>query len=102
MKQVKPKRFEKKIVTKTDLKKEKKYGTSKLEFDFAREFLDKNNIVYIYQYEAKEIGRFFDFAITSYRDKNYLMENKDGINSVKQEGQYFDVSFFIEVDGDYW
>jgi hypothetical protein len=30
------------------------------------------------------------------------MENKDGINSVKQEGQYFDVSFFIEVDGDYW
>ena len=81
---------------------EKKYGTSKLEFDFAREFLDKNNIVYIYQYEAKEIGRFFDFAITSYRDKNYLMENKDGINSVKQEGQYFDVSFFIEVDGDYW
>ena len=77
MKQVKPKRFEKKIVTKTDLKKEKKYGTSKLELDFAREFLDKNNIVYIYQYEAKEIGRFFDFAITSYRDKSYLMENKD-------------------------
>ena len=102
MKQVKPKKFEKEVVTKTDLKKEKKYGTSKLEFDFAKEFLDKNNIVYIYQYEVKEIGRFFDFAITSYRDKSYLFEKKSGINSVKQDGQYFDVSFFIEVDGDYW
>ena len=79
-----------------------KYGTSQLERNFASDFLDRMGLVYIYQYEAKEIGRFFDFAITSYRDKSYLMENKDGIKSVKQEGQYFDVSFFIEVDGDYW
>lgn len=81
---------------------DQKYGTSQLEKDFAKEFLDNNDIVYIYQYEAKEIGRFFDFAVTCYRDKTYLKENKDGINCVKQEGQYFDVSFFIEVDGDYW
>ena len=45
MKQVKPKRFEKKIVTKTDLKKEKKYGTSKHELDFERKLHDKKNNV---------------------------------------------------------
>ena len=40
-----------------------KYGTSKLEEDFARDFLDKLGIKYIYQFEAKDIGRFYDFAI---------------------------------------
>lgn len=43
-----------------------------------------------------------DFAVTCYRDKSYLMEEKEGIKCVKQDGQYFDVSFFIEIDGDYW
>ena len=79
-----------------------KYGTSKLERDFAKDFLDANGITYIYQYEAKEIGRFFDFAVTSYNNRNYIMESKDGIECVKQEGQPFDVSFFIEVDGSYY
>ena len=40
-----------------------KYGTSKLEEDFARDFLDKLGVKYIYQYEAKDIGRWYDFAI---------------------------------------
>ena len=40
-----------------------KFGTSKLEEDFARDFLDKLGIEYIYQYEAKDIGRFYDFKI---------------------------------------
>ena len=40
-----------------------KYGTSKLEEDFARDFLDKLGVKYIYQFEAKDIGRWFDFKI---------------------------------------
>jgi very-short-patch-repair endonuclease len=40
-----------------------KYGTSKLEEDFARDFLDKLGVKYIYQFEAKDIGRYYDFAI---------------------------------------
>ena len=40
-----------------------KYGTSKLEEDFARDFLDKLGVKYSYQYEAKDIGRWFDFKI---------------------------------------
>lgn len=40
-----------------------KYGTSKLEERFAREFLDKLGLKYTYQYEAQSIGRFFDFRI---------------------------------------
>lgn len=111
MKQPIPKNINKKnkknnktIVTKQPYSKKHthKYGTSKLEIDFAKNFLDANGIKYIYQYEAKEIGRYFDFAVTSYNNKNYIMESKDGIECVKQEGQPFDIAFFIEVDGDYW
>lgn len=54
-----------------------KFGTSKLEKTFEEEFLKKMKIKYIWQYEAKEIGRWFDFYIP---DSNIL----------------------IEVDGDYW
>lgn len=79
-----------------------KYGTSKLEMDFARNFLDKLGLVYIYQYEAKEIGRYFDFAVTAFVEKDYIMENKDGITCVKQDGQYFPIDMLIEVDGDYF
>lgn len=79
-----------------------KYGTSKLERDFAKDFLEKNGIKFVYQYEAKEIGRYMDFAVTSYSEVNYEMEVKDGIKCVKQEGQYFPVSFIIEVDGGYY
>lgn len=58
-------------------KKHKDYGTSKLEEKFAKEFLDKLGIKYIYQFKAESIGRFYDF---------YLPE----------------VNLIIEVDGDYW
>lgn len=44
-------------------KKAVRIGTSKLEEDFARDFLDKLGVKYIYQFEAKDIGRFYDFAI---------------------------------------
>ena len=57
-----------------------KYGTSKLEDKFAREFLDKLGFEYERQYEAKEIGRFYDFAV---RQSNGAL-------------------CLIEVDGDYW
>lgn len=54
-----------------------KYGTSKLEEDFAKEFLDKLGVKYVYQFEAKDIGRFFDFYLP-------------------------DSNLIIEIDGDYW
>ena len=38
-------------------KTNQKYGTSKLEKDFARDFLDRMNLIYIYEYEAKDIKR---------------------------------------------
>ena len=53
------------------------YGTSKLEEYFAKEFLEKLKINYIYQFEAKEIGRFYDF---------YLPDSR----------------ILIEIDGDYY
>lgn len=54
-----------------------KYGTSKLEEDFARDFLDKLGVEYVYQFEAKDIGRFFDFYLPSH-------------------------NIIIEIDGDFW
>ena len=53
------------------------YGTSKLEEDFAHNFLDKLGVKYVYQFEAKDNGRFFDF----YLNEEHLI---------------------IEVDGDFW
>ena len=58
-------------------RKHPQYGTSKLEEDFAHNFLDKLGVKYEYQFEAKDIGRFFDF---------YLNES----------------NLLIEIDGDYW
>lgn len=43
------------------------YGTSKLEEDFAKDFLEKLNVEYVYQYEAKDIGRFYDFFLPKQR-----------------------------------
>lgn len=39
------------------------YGTSKLEEKFAKEFLDKLGVKYIYQFKAESIGRYYDFRI---------------------------------------
>ena len=64
--------------TKKSIKKKKKeYGTSKLEERFAKEFLDKLKIKYVYQFKAESIGRFYDF---------YLPED----------------NLIIEIDGTYW
>ena len=52
------------------------YGTSKLEEKFAKEFLDVLGVSYQYQFEAKDIKRFFDFLV-------------EGI-------------VLIEIDGDYY
>jgi hypothetical protein len=61
-------------------RKHKKYGTSKLEQRFAKDFLDKLDIKYTYQFEVKKIGRFYDF----------LLETKLGSK------------ILLEIDGDYW
>lgn len=44
-----------------------KYGTSKLEKKFAKEFLDKLGVKYEEQFEAKDIKRYFDFYLPDYR-----------------------------------
>ena len=44
-----------------------KYGTSKLEKKFAKEFLEKLGIKYEEQFEAKDIKRFYDFFLNDYR-----------------------------------
>ncbi len=58
-----------------------KYGTSKLEDRFAKEFLDRLGYKYIRQYEAREIGRFYDFCI------------------LREDGR---ILALVEVDGDYF
>ena len=54
-----------------------KFGTSKLEQDFAEQFLDKLGIEYLRQFEAKDIGRFYDFFLPKH-------------------------NLIIEIDGGYW
>ena len=65
-------------------KKAVRIGTSKLEEDFARDFLDKLGVKYIYQFEARDIGRFYDFAI--------LLNNEMTTGSI----------LLIEIDGGYY
>lgn len=54
-----------------------KYGTSKLEKKFAKEFLDKLGVKYEEQFYAESISRYYDFFLSECR-------------------------VLIEVDGDYW
>ena len=78
MKQViKRNKIVKKKVATRKTKKKPLFGTSKLEEDFARDFLDKLDVKYVYQFEAKDIGRWYDF----YLPKHNLI---------------------IEIDGGYW
>ncbi len=51
-----------------------KYGTSKLEDRFAKEFLDRLGYKYERQYEAKGIGRFYDFAVKQDNGAVVLLE----------------------------
>lgn len=53
------------------------YGTSKLEQDFAHDFLDRYGVEYDYQFHAKEIGRYYDF---------FCKKTKT----------------LLEIDGDWW
>lgn len=52
-----------------------KFGTSKLEDDFAKIFLDKLKVKYTWQFEAKDIGRFFDYYLSDY---NLIIEIDGG------------------------
>ena len=64
------KKTQKRAAKKVAAKKQRKhplFGTSKLEEDFARDFLEKLNVEYVYQYEAKDIGRFYDFFLPKQR-----------------------------------
>ena len=49
-------------------------GTSKLEQDFAREFLDKLGLKYDWQYEARDIGRFYDYCVYTKSGSKVLIE----------------------------
>ena len=80
----------------------KKYGTSLLEADFAHDFLDRLGLRYVYQYEAKEIGRYYDFAVTADSETDFKYVVKDGLRSIDQNSGGFSPDFIIEVDGDYW
>lgn len=46
-----------------------------MEQDFAKDFLDKLGVKYVYQYEAKDIGRFYDFYLPEH---NILLEVDGG------------------------
>jgi len=51
-----------------------KFGTSKLEQNFARDFLDRLGLDYVWQYEAKDIGRFYDFCVYTNAGSPVLLE----------------------------
>lgn len=73
MKQVVKKKSPKKRIVKKSktVRFHPKFGTSKLEEDFARDFLDKLRVKFIWQFEAKDIGRFYDFYLP---DHNLIIE----------------------------
>jgi hypothetical protein len=104
MKQVVPKniRVKGKKVKKTEKKKKQEYGTSQLERDFAHDFLEANGLSYIYQYEATDIKRFYDFALVCDGVKTYKKEKKDGLESIVQHGQGIVPDLLIEIDGSYF
>jgi hypothetical protein len=79
------------------------YGVSKLEMYFAHNYLDILKLDYVYEYEAKEIGRFYDFAIVAVdRNTKIVNEEKNNIISISQNKNIIRPLFFVEVDGDYW
>ena len=80
-------------------KKHKEYGTSKLEEKFAKEFLDKLGVEYVYQFKADSIGRYYDFRITNgpiieingsyWHGDERLYEEKE-LNRVQKRTKYID------------
>jgi very-short-patch-repair endonuclease len=76
MKQVSKKDNVKKVtksnkVTRKPTHRHKLPGTSKLEERFAKDFLERLGVKYIYQFEVKEIGRWYDFYLP---DHNLIIE----------------------------
>lgn len=67
----KKKKLTKEEIIKRNIERSKKphpkYGTSKLEKKFAKEFLEKLGIRYEEQFEAKDIKRFYDFYLPDYQ-----------------------------------
>ena len=55
-------------------RRHKEYGTSKLEETFAKEFLDKLDVDYVYQFKAEEIGRYYDFCVITKSGSKVLVE----------------------------
>lgn len=55
-------------------RKHKEYGTSKLEERFAKDFLEKLGVEYVYQFKAESIGRYFDF----YLPQEHILVEVDG------------------------
>lgn len=90
----------KRSVNKVDKKRNHpKYGTSKLEEYFAHEFLDKLGVDYTYQFEAKDIGRFYDFRIVngpiieingSYWHGDSRLYESENLNRVQKRNIYVD------------
>lgn len=80
-----------------------KYGASKLEDYFAENFLDVIGVKYVRQFEAKEIGRFYDFYCENaniiievdgdyyhsyglkYEEKNPMQKHNEWVDRVKDE-----------------
>lgn len=83
---------------KASIKTHPKYGTSKLEEDFARDFLDKLGLEYEYQFEAKGIGRFFDYRIGQtlieidgdYFHSNPLIYEEKDLNRMQKRNKKID------------
>ena len=73
---IKNKTLEKHIKVKktTGKRKHKEYGTSKLEERFAKNFLDKLGVEYVYQYQAEDIGRYYDFMLKTKMGSKVLLE----------------------------
>ena len=74
-------------------KTNQKYGTSKLEIDFARDFLDRMNLTYIYEYEAvRQHALFLDnlFSLSVYQNHQIEYMNTDS--------RYYQVLYTIRPD----
>ena len=71
------KKVKRKTVATNKQRRHPLFGTSKLEKDFAKDFLDKLEVEYVWQFEAKDIKRWFDF---------YILKH----------------NLLIEIDGGYW
>lgn len=96
----KPIKRRKKTVKKTKIR-HCDYGTSKLEVFFAENFLNPLGLTYVYEYNVKEIGRFYDFAVIP-DDETLIMEERNGIMSVNDNTRVLDPLFLIEVDGSFF